>query len=219
MQQNFNRALALAIFLCISVPAYSLELSPNTIGGGNIPNADGNVNFYTSDGNWTETLWLPSTAREGDVINISSSATYSSKLMTKNTNIPTKSITLYTGDRVRFRYSAGTGLWLADATTSTPPYNGGSTVIPSPREKISRFYIQDGLWSSEITLPYGASGDSIQLISSSAQYDAKISTRNVATNNIPVLRTGNTFAFKYNSAMQKWEFLGSAVSFGSPRLY
>ncbi|NLP59995.1 hypothetical protein [Paraburkholderia sacchari] len=217
MKKNLIHALALAFLLSASISAHSVELSPNSIGGGNIPGTHRNVNFTTSDGNWTEVLWLPNSAREGDTINISSSATYSSKLMMGNTNIPTGSITLYTGDYVRFRY--GAGVWLADAATSTPPNNGGPAVIPSSRGKINRFYIQDGLWSPEITLPSGAADDSIQLISSDAQWDAMISPYNVAARNTPALRRGDTFVFKYNSAIQKWEFLGNSTSYRSPRPY
>jgi hypothetical protein len=87
------------LFGLCSLQAFGVTLTPNAIGGGNIPGTYPVVDFHTWDGNWAPTLKLPDAAAQGATITIYAHASYSSNVVLANTDLPLRAITLSSGQR------------------------------------------------------------------------------------------------------------------------
>ncbi|HVK23517.1 MAG TPA: zinc-dependent metalloprotease family protein [Actinokineospora sp.] len=197
----------------VNLPAASAtDLTPNGVGGGDIPGTYSSVDFYLSNGNWAQTLRLAATAGEGARVAIHHDAGYTSELVTTNTDIPKASLTLRQGDDISFVFSTSRRLWLLNTPAKTPNTNGGSGVVPlQPAEKITRFILANGDFVSPVTLPATAADGTMVMVSSKATTTATISPANVLFAGTFNLRTGDTYVFTYKTKYKAWVADGTPV--------
>ncbi|MEC7120871.1 MAG: hypothetical protein VXW65_13360, partial [Pseudomonadota bacterium] len=196
-------ALFSAVLAASISSAYAVNLSPNQIGGGDIPNTHAQITFNLSNGNWAPTLTLPQTATDGATITIQSSAGYASNLITTNTDYPLGSLTIRDGETLSFTYRAANQRWIISTTTYTPNTHGAN--IPDLTGlKVVRYQIQDGNWTSSVNLPQSAAENTVVLVSSTATWDASINPEHVLHASTLRLKSGDTYALLYRNDLQRW---------------
>ncbi|MBX9404044.1 metalloendopeptidase CpaA [Lysobacter sp. BMK333-48F3] len=185
--------------------AWATDLSPNQVGGGDIPGNYPSIDFYLSNGNWAPKLTLSNAAGDGYTVAIHSSAGYDSQLATGNTDYPLSSMRIQAGNHLSFVYRAARKQWSLVGPSLSPNRNGGSGTIGSyPDARVLRFDLADGDWAQAVTLPSSAPDNSLIVVSSSATWTSRINPQNIQYASSFNLRTGDQYAFLYRSALQRW---------------
>lgn len=205
------------LVLCLSSwQAFGITLTPNSIGGGNIPGTYTIIDFHTSDGNWAPTLTLPASAPAGAVITIYSHATYNSNLVLTNTDLPVRSTTMSNGDTLKFTFDAGRNLWLAMLREWSPNSVGAS--LPNSTSKLSRYALSDGNWVPTVTLPAVAPAGAMLIVRSAATWDTSVAPTNVLHASTMRLAAREQYAFVFHPELKKWYILASPVVQADPKL-
>jgi metalloprotease StcE-like protein len=195
----------LAALFCGTAQAAEITLTPNSNGGGRLPSGYDKITFSMADGNWTNTIVLPSTPANGAQVLISSAAGYGSSLDATNVDVPLKPLPIVAGDSYQFTYSAAAAKWTVSGSKVaqyTPNQTGA--VIPDTHPKLSYYQTWDGNWAPNITLPKtGAEGDII-VIRSRATYGSRITPDNQLYASTTVLSTGDEYVFVFSGYFKRW---------------
>lgn len=193
----------LAMLFCIN--ANATDLSPNTIGGGDIPGNYAAIDFYMKNRDWAPTLTLSNDAADQSTVAIHTTASMKSNLIAGNTDYPLSSLTLNTGDEVSFVYQASKQQWSMNAPSLSPNSNGGSGAIPAYTSgKLLRFDLANGNWAQAVTLPASAPDCSVIAIASTATWTSRINAQNVMFAGTFNIRTGDQYVFVYRASLQRW---------------
>ncbi|MEI2456155.1 metalloendopeptidase CpaA [Lysobacter firmicutimachus] len=198
-------ACLIPLLASLSAPAAATDLSPNQVGGGDIPGNYAQIDFYLKNGDWAPKLTLSNAAGDGYTVAIHSTAGYDSQLATGNTDYPLSSMPIRAGDSLSFVYRAVQRQWSLVGPSLSPNGNGGSGAIASyPNARVLRFNLADGDWAQSVTLPSSAPDNSLIVVSSSATWNSRINPQNIQYASSFNLRTGDQYAFLYRTALQRW---------------
>ncbi|WP_161786058.1 metalloendopeptidase CpaA [Lysobacter antibioticus] len=193
------------VLTLVSLKAMAIDLSPNQIGGGNIPGTYPTIDFHLRNGDWAPRLTLSNAAGDQYKVSIHSVAAYDSQLVTTNTDYPLSSMRVRAGDNLTFVYQAARQQWSFDGPTLSPNTNGGSGTISSfPAGNFLRFKLANGDWAQTVTLPATAPDGSLIVISSTASVASRISPQNIKYSSTFNVRTGDQYAFTYRANLQRW---------------
>ncbi len=210
IKTNMLAVCALATVVFLNAPAWATAFTPATNPnqleqGGLIPSGYAVVDFVMSNGNWTGTLVLPSTAKQGDVINIKNQATYSSEVRMGSTDLPIDSLTLKTNETMKFVYDATIKKWHFLVNTTHSPNTKGSTIpASSPGDFLVHYHLQDGDWTPNIALPADAKDGQLAWVTSSATSGSKIDPQNMLYTSTWALANGDAYLLRYFAPLQKW---------------
>lgn len=209
MRPTIRAASGLVLGLC-AAQAFAITLTPNAIGGGNIPGAYPIVDFYTWDGNWAPVLKLPASALSASTITIHAQATYDSNVVLDNTDLPLPSMTLKRGDTMKFTFDANTRRW----TASIPEYTTTRTVFPVPASnaRLARAYIGPGNLVQSIILPATAVPGAILIVKSDSAGESYVESANVLHASTLRLGAGERYVFAFHPELKKWYPIESAVA-------
>lgn len=190
-----------SLFWVSTVYAASVMLSPNfNAGQGQIPSGYADLTFQVSNGNWVNNISLPKTANGGDLLTISSRATYPSVIYTFNTDIPLPSLSLQNGQSYRFKFNAVQQQWQLQVDQLWPSSQGWNFT----QSIVQVMQINDEQWASEIRLPQTAvDGTLIKIISNTSKV-SKVNTDNLLFASSFNLRRGDVVWFKYYKELNKW---------------
>jgi hypothetical protein len=190
----------------------TISTSPNSNkGSGAIPPNYGVVNFSVSNGNWVATLTLPNSAKNGAVINITSTAGYNTNIATTNTDIPLPTILLKNGESQSFVYSSADARWIAQSLKTFTPNTDGATVPDLTGFKMARYAMSNGNWTATVTLPVTAADNTLLLVNSDADLNAQISSANIMYASTLNLRKGDRYAFVFRANLNRWVPIKTAV--------
>jgi hypothetical protein len=206
MEMNTVIKMLMAALLALSsAKAVAIDLSPNQIGGGDIPGSYPVIDFYLRNGDWAPSLTLSDAAGDQYRVAIHSSAVYDSQLMTTNTDYPLGAIRIRSGDNISFVYQAARRQWSFVGPTLSPNTNGGSGTISSyPAGNFLRFNLANGDWVQTVTLPAVAPDGSILVVSSTASSTSRVSPQNIMYSSTFNVRTGDQYAFLYRASLKRW---------------
>jgi hypothetical protein len=102
------------------------------------------------------------------------------------------------------------------AQINTSPNQIGSGYIPSGYQ-IVNFSLANGNWKDKLYLPTTPNNGDVVNISSHAQYNTSVDTRNVyGLQNWLTIKNGQSYTFTYRKSQKKWEVSGSLVAVLSP---
>ena len=198
------------IFSLCSLQAFGVTLTPNAIGGGDIPGSYPIVDFYTSDGNWVPTLTLPASASAGATITIYANASYSSNVVLTNTDLPLRSLTMVNGDRLKFTFEGTTSRWIAKLPEYSP--NSTGATVPDNTNKLGRYSFSDGNWVTTMTLPAVAAPGAIMIVQSKAASGSTIAPTNVLHASTMRLTTNERYAYIFHPVLKKWYIVESPIA-------
>jgi len=195
------------LFLGLAVMSsmtYAINLTPNQIKNGAIPSGHKHIDLAIYNGNWTNKLALPSSAKDKDSITIVHTAGYDTVLDLHHTrafqNI--SELTLSTNTTTKLVYNGHAKVWQVGNDHSMNPKHAN---IPAPTSSLETWFLYNGAWTSKITLPASAINNSILIFKSTAAYGSSIMPGNVygASAALP-LNNGDYYAFKFNTKISKW---------------
>lgn len=214
------RTFILLVGLCChAVVAWAqTNLSPNRVGGGNIPAGYKNLVFSLSDGNWVPTLTLPAAGADGATIQIKVGSAWASTVLQGNTDVPLPSVTLSTGQSVQYRYALAKKLWEVQAPTVYGPNNGSALQLNMGSSWIARAVLANGFWAPSVVLPAKAPANAVVLVSSAAQWASAIDGKNLLFDYKAPLRMGQApYAFVFNATLAKWVLVKSPETLLRPQ--
>ena len=194
-------ASGLLLGLC-AAQALAITLTPNAIGGGNIPGTYPTVDFQTWDGNWAPVLRLPASAAGGASITFHPNATWSSSLATDNTDLPMRALTLNKGDTITFTWDAWERRWLAAATDYKDLRT--VTIVPSPTTRVTRVSIDRKDMVESVVLPPTATPNAIVIVQSTSSRPGRVDSANVLHPTPMPLGMNVRYAFVFHPQLQKW---------------
>lgn len=200
-----TKILMVALLALSSANATAIDLSPNRIGGGDIPGNYPAIDFYLRNGDWAPRLTLSDAAGDQYKVTIHSSAAYDSQLATANTDYPLSSMRIRSGDHASFVYEAARRQWSFAGATLSPNTNGGSGTISSyPSGNFLRFNLANGDWVQNVTLPAVAPDGSLLVVSSTASSTSRVSPQNIMYASTFNVRAGDQYAFLYRRSLNRW---------------
>lgn len=179
-------------------------LSPNAIGGGNLPANVPDMIFSMYDGNWARFINLPATSLNGAKVKLVTEASYTASVILTNTDIPSYSMDLPRDRALSFTYSAATKLWEMDAFTVPVPNSYKSLELPVTQNQVIRANVLNGAWTPQVILPASAVDNAVVLIKSRAAWASSVATTNMLFAQKMPLRNGEEYAFTYRSGLGKW---------------
>ncbi|WP_145571921.1 M12 family metallo-peptidase [Yersinia bercovieri] len=196
------------------------------------PNSDGNITpdnpshltcYSMDDSNHADEVTLPTRAEDGDIIVISSTAEFDSKISGVN-RLNKEEKTLKRGDHYIFRYQSkcnGTG-WVLDSlpiqpqediSDESPDSEVFISYIDDSDEVVKFTYdLSDDNWTDEIVLPTQPTDKCKVEISSSA---AKNSTLNLPFGSLSI-KNGDQYFLEYHADTQQWSVKGTDIDFLTP---
>jgi hypothetical protein len=185
------------------------KIDPNSRGA-NITTESARLTRYSlSDGNWLPDIFLPATAREGDLVAIHSDATWPAKVSAQNL-LFASSFGVQTGDTYVFVYRADLKKWVPEtAPVRNLPVAAAVATPTTPR---SLLLMQDGRWVPELILPAVAGDRDRVTIRSDATYESLIRNQNVNFAGAMRLRRGQQYEFLYVRENALWEVTASPLT-------
>ena len=198
--------LSLFVGACLmSGVVASTVLSPNTNQqSGQIPSGHSELQFNLSDGNWVQNLVLPTSANDKDRISINSNAGYTSFLDTSNTDLPIESLTISRGQSYHFVFDKNTAKWKVSPTVSYPTNGLNDYVVSNNNQMVQKVHVRNGQWARQITLPSNVADGTLFNVVSEAGYNSNINPSNLLFPSSYVLKSGDSFWFKYSKELAKW---------------
>jgi hypothetical protein len=179
-------------------------LSPNQIGGGNVPGTYANVVFSVYDGNWTPQIRLPAVADDKAQIKLVSDAGYGTQVLQAHTDIPLPALSLSRGQTLQYQYSSSQKRWEIVGPTVWAPNNGSTMNMATTTHRVMRARMGDGAWAPAINLPASAVDEAILLVSSSATWNSRIDPSHVMHASTMPLRNTDEYTFVFNQRLGKW---------------
>lgn len=171
--------------------------------GAVIPETHPYISTYTLwNANWTRLITLPAKGKDGDVIAITSQATYTAQISPANI-LFTSSLNVFSGDRYAFVYRADLGKWALRTTPSTQQAVAAS--LPAPRRPRTVVSLDDRNWIGRIALPQVAGNRDRMIIRSSAKQEAVIGNENTSSAAPMRLYAGAEYEFVFTRENNRWE--------------
>ncbi|HUD32783.1 MAG TPA: hypothetical protein VMR43_07150, partial [Variovorax sp.] len=204
MRPSICAASGLILGVC-AAQAFAITLTPNAIGGGNIPGKYPIVDFHTWDGDWTPTLKLPASAPAGATITIYANATWSSNVELGNTDIPLPTLTLSTGDRMKFTFDAGMRRWIV--TTRDYVATGSVITVPNTALKLSRVKIGPRDAAQKVVLPASAPPGAVLIVQSASAAVSRVDPANVLHASTMLLGANERCVYTFHPELKKWYLL------------
>lgn len=201
-------AVAWLVFFSSQLAWAQTYLSPNEVGG-DIPSGYRNLVFTLSDGNWSPQLRLPSTGQDRDYITVLENATYSTEVLQANSDVPVPSLTLVTGQSLKYQFSAARNRWEVVAPAVAVPNTGKILTFTTGNALVTRVKLSDGAWTPSVTFPASASDGAMVLVSSDATWLSKINPLNLLFPYTATLRKGDEYALVFHAGLAKWRMAKS----------
>lgn len=214
MHPFLRAACSLILGIC-AAQACAVTLTPNAIGGGNIPGTYPSVDFYTGDGDWAPTLRLPASALPGATITLHTNASFGSNVALDNTELPLPSLSMTTGDTMTFTYDAGTGRWLIQMLEYSPKTVGAT--VPNFSRKLARYTIGDGDWVPTVTLPTSAAPGALLVVQSRVAWGTGVAPANVLHGSDQFMGPSDRDIYVFHPELRKWYLLDSTVAAVGPQ--
>lgn len=182
-----------------------ITLSPNSLGGGNLPSGYGTVTFNMGDGDWIDRIKLPEHPTNNSKVSITSTATYGSYVVATPVDTAWNSFVIRTGVNYVFVYDAAAGKWKAGGSSikSLTPNDAGSVLADNPTP-ITMYSMYDGNWAPTIQLPKLAKHNDLVAIHSAATYDSKVLGDNLLYASSTIIKTNDYYIFRYSGASSRW---------------
>ena len=211
MDRNLRALLiAASLLFTTGASAATLDLTPVSNKGGQLPSGHEVITFTTRDANWIADIQLPVKPRAGDRVRIVANATYPSLLHAQSTNLNVPRLQLSQGQSIDLAYDAQRGLWLASGQmiSNYQPTQIGDR-IPDSHRRFSTYEMWNANWSRNIYLPAVAKEGDVIAINSLATPTARIAPNNVMFAGTLNIATGDRYSFIYREDFKKW-FLRAA---------
>lgn len=209
------RALAFTTSLLAAgaASAATLDLTPISNNGGQLPSGHEMITFTTHNGNYVPDIQLPQQPRGGDRVRIVTDATFSSLLHTGLTNLSISRLKMVTGQSITLTYDASRRLWVAsgDMVSTYNPVQTGAK-IPDSHGRVSTYEMWNGNWTQRITLPASAQEGDVIAINSLAAYSAQIAPDNIMFAGTLNITSGDRYSFVYREDFKKWFLRGAPVT-------
>lgn len=204
--------LALLFAASFAVSAQSINLTPNQLGGGSLPDGYDQITFTLYNGNYAPTVFLPSNPRDNAVVVLRTDAAYDVNLDASRTDLGVGSLALARNLNYSLRFSTESGRWTLTGETvnSFSPLGQGAT-IPSPPRQITYYTMSDGNWVPTVTLPATAADKSVVVVRSNATSGAQIAATKQLFPSTTTLRTGDAYTFIYQQAQSAWTLSAAPV--------
>lgn len=198
--------LILTLLLVAPLSAHAINLSPNSIGGGQLPSNQPDITFNLSDGNWVRNIALPANPSDGSRVTINSFAGYWSAVDTRRLKPAMDELHLNRGDSYSFKYRAYGNFWEITGGRSVDLYspNTVGANIPNSSKKLVVYTTGNGNWTDTIVLPSSSTDGHRIAIVSFAGWNSKVDTRHRFSNDVAVVKTGDSFVFRYSSRDGVW---------------
>ena len=182
-----------------------ITLSPNSLGGGDLPSGYDTVTFNMGDGYWIDRITLPKHPINNSKVNITSQATYASYVIATPVDAPWNGFFIRSGVNYVFVYDAAAGKWKAGGSSikNLTPNDAGS-VLPDNPTTITMYSMYDGNWAPTIQLPKLAKHNDLVAIHSVATYDSKVLSDNLLYASSTIIKTNDYYVFRYSGASSRW---------------
>ncbi|MGO4703138.1 M12 family metallo-peptidase [Dyella sp. 2RAB6] len=202
----------LALTMALSAIAQTASLAPNQLGSGQLPSGYSRITFTLANGNWTGAIHLPAKPRNGDQVEIISTALYPSSLSNFRTDLPIKSLDIRNGDRFLLTYLSGADAWTISGSgiAYLSPNDSGAD-MSGKSKRITVYTMADANWLRLPILPSHANDGDLLLVRSRATYTASIDSSRTMYASTMRLATGDSYAFKYLSAFGKWVLIDATT--------
>ncbi|POD79777.1 hypothetical protein BKM17_03730 [Pseudomonas syringae group genomosp. 3] len=160
---------------------------------------------YLADGYWAGTVRLPPTGytNTGSTVVIKSNATYDSRIMLNNTNLPMESIPLKKGDVFAFVFNQGR--WVMCGRTYLAAHGQPDLSTPMTNEKIIYYNLSDEHWSDSVKLPSQAADLTLLNINSTATRTSRVQGNNLKIRSDVLVPPGFSGFFIYCAETALWE--------------
>jgi hypothetical protein len=132
-----------------------------------------------------------------------------------NTDLPLRSLTLATGDTMKFTFDASARRWVATLAEYSP--NTVGATLPESAHKLARYSLSDGNWTPVVTLPATAAPGAVLFVQSSATWGASVAATNVLHASTMRLAANDRYAYLFHPELKKWYLLESAVTAIGPQ--
>ena len=186
----------LALGVALSATAQTASLTTNKLGSGQLPSGYSRINFALANGDWTGVVRLPSAPRNGDQVEISSSASYASSLGSFQSELPIKKLDIFSGDRFLLTYSSSRKAWtLSGSTVAYLSPNDTGTDMSGKAKRITVYTMADGNWVPHPRLPECANDGDIAVVRSQATYVATIDSSRTMYASTMRLAAGDRYVF------------------------
>ncbi len=191
----------------VSAASELLVTSPAAAGGGQIPSGYSTVVFRIGDGDWTETITLPSTGSDGNTVKIISYAKWDANIA-GNHQIYKSSTQLKSGDHYEFTYNSGLKGWLLEsAPERVLRVRDIGSRMSSPTSPRTTVLLYNGSWVSDFHLPSNAGDRDRVTLKSAAAWPSTISGANINNYKELTLTNNNEYELIYIAENKLWEVI------------
>jgi hypothetical protein len=207
----------LMLFIFLTMPlsmksyAQTRSITPNSIGGGNLPNGFTRIIFTLADGNWVRDITLPTAPANNTQVDIISNAAFPSMLNTRGASRALDYLEIRNGDRYQLTYNSADQRWVIAGESVrqfTPNQQGGA--IPDRPGRLTFYRISNGNWINEISLPQQANDGDIVVIDSAATWSATLRHNNLMYASTTTLNTGDEFYLRFSAELRRWVMIYSS---------
>lgn len=164
---------------------------------------------FLFDGRWAKKIVLPSNVIDGTLVQIISTATYSSEISTDNLLFPS-SYRLNKGSEYWLKYNATLQKWVPEfiqpITLQVKDIGSNLNAVTAPLTEVN---FADGNWVSNFTLPTTANDRDRVIIKSKASWTATINNTHTNTSATLSLKTGDQYEFMYVTDKAHWVLMSA----------
>jgi hypothetical protein len=202
--------ILLAMFLPMKSYAQVRSLTPNSLGGGGLPNGYNRIVFTLANGNWVRNITLPPAPANNAQVDIISNAQFPSFLNTNGVSRALDYLEIRSGDRYQLTYNSANQRWVlgGQSVRQLTPNQQGSA-IPNNPGRLTFYGLSNGNWVNEISLPQQANDGDIIAINSSATWSTALRHNNLMYASTTTLNTGEELYLRYSSELRCWTMIYS----------
>jgi len=179
-------------------------LTPNQLGGGDLPGIHADLVFTLGDGNWTPEVRLPATAADQAKVRIVSTAQFQTQVLQANSDVPLPAMSLASGQSLQYTYSAARKQWEIVAPILSAANDGKPMTLASSQDRATRVRLADGAWAPSVTLPPVAPDGALMLVRSDATWPSRVDSANVLHASTMPLRNKDAYTFVFSERLGKW---------------
>ena len=170
--------------------------------------------YVVSDAAWTDTIHLPQTGQNGQILVVKSNALKSSKINSQNALFPS-TLVVNKNDAYIFQYNQELSKWvpLSVPTRIINVINGNTAALNTALQNLTapktEIRFADGAWVSSLKLPQTANDRDRIIVSSTASWQSVIENENTNTTATLKLNKGNRYEFIYIADKSYWVLASS----------